>query len=136
MVVKTGNPWFTVVVTLAAIAVGLFLLKSRLAPKSEPYMPGATIFDFTVESSSGKPVSLAQHKGKKAYLIVNVASKCGLTKKNYAELTEVYNKLRYVTTPLYRGKGLFIGSTCTQPTRPRDSRFPLQQLRRSRAGLE
>ena len=31
-------------------------------------------------------------KGKKLILIINVASKCGLTSKNYKFLEEIYNK--------------------------------------------
>lgn len=64
-----------ILITLVAIAVGLYVLKDRFAPKSEPYMPGSTIFDFMVDSNAGQPVSLSEYKGKKAYLIVNVASK-------------------------------------------------------------
>lgn len=93
MVTKSGTSWFGIVITLVAIALGVLLLKGNGASQNEPYMAGKTIFDFTVESSTGKPVSLSEHKGKKAYLIVNVASKCGLTKTNYAELTELYEKL-------------------------------------------
>jgi glutathione peroxidase len=56
-----------------------------------------SVFDFTVDSiDDGSPVSLSAFKGKKAYLVVNVASQCGLTNKNYAELQDLYEKLRLV----------------------------------------
>jgi hypothetical protein len=34
-----------------------------------------SIFEFSVDSNAGKPLNLSSLKGKKAYLIVNVASK-------------------------------------------------------------
>ena len=59
-----------------------------------------SIFNFTVESK-GESVSLSKYKGKKkAFLIVNVASKCGLTNSNYPELVELHEK--------YASKGLEI----------------------------
>lgn len=51
-----------------------------------------SIFDFTVEDIDGKPISLQKYKGHKAYLIVNVASGCDLTKQNYTELQMLYDK--------------------------------------------
>lgn len=51
-----------------------------------------SIFDFDANDLSGKPVSLSRYKGKKAFLVVNVASKCGLTDQNYQELQQLYSK--------------------------------------------
>jgi glutathione peroxidase len=50
-----------------------------------------TIYDFQEKTIDGKPKSLAEYKGK-AVLIVNVASKCGLTPqyKGLEELHEAY----------------------------------------------
>ncbi len=48
------------------------------------------IYDFKVKSLDGKPMDLAQFKGKKL-LIVNTASKCGYTKQ-YADLQELHEK--------------------------------------------
>ena len=36
---------------------------------------GGSIFDYNVEDISGAPLDLSTLKGKKAYLVVNVASK-------------------------------------------------------------
>lgn len=55
-----------------------------------------TIFDFKVNAltNEANEVSLSEYKGKKAYLVVNVASKCGLTERNYSELQDIYEKYR------------------------------------------
>ncbi|KAF7837137.1 putative phospholipid hydroperoxide glutathione peroxidase [Senna tora] len=42
---------------------------------------------------SGNDVSLSEYRGK-VLLIVNVASKCGLTHTNYKELNELYEKYK------------------------------------------
>lgn len=50
-----------------------------------------SIFDYNVEDISGAPLELSSLRGKKAYLVVNVASKWGLTNQNYAELQSLYS---------------------------------------------
>lgn len=59
---------------LAAIAL---LLMSFLYLEAQVPMD-QTIYQFTMDDISGKPVSLKQYEGK-VVLIVNVASECGLT---------------------------------------------------------
>jgi len=51
-----------------------------------------SIYDIAVNDIAGKPSSLAQFKGK-VVLIVNVASKCGLTKQ-YEALEKLYDEYR------------------------------------------
>ena len=58
----------------------------------------ASIYDFEMKDIDGNQVSLSQFKDK-VILIVNVASKCGLTPQ-YQGLQEIYSK--------YRGKGFVI----------------------------
>ena len=58
----------------------------------------ASIYDFTISSIDGRPVSLESYKGK-VVLLVNVASKCGFTPQ-YAALETVYEK--------YKDRGLVI----------------------------
>jgi glutathione peroxidase len=58
----------------------------------------ASIYDFTISSIDGQPVSLQSYKGK-VVLLVNVASKCGFTPQ-YAALEAVYEK--------YKDRGLVI----------------------------
>ncbi|KAF5785102.1 putative glutathione peroxidase [Helianthus annuus] len=53
----------------------------------------SSVHDFTVKDSTGKDVNLSIYKGK-VLLIVNVASKCGLTNSNYTQLTEIYRKYK------------------------------------------
>lgn len=49
------------------------------------------IYDFTVKDMDGNDVSLSAYKGK-ILLIVNTASKCGLTPQ-YEDLERIYKKL-------------------------------------------
>jgi glutathione peroxidase len=59
---------------------------------------GRSIYDFTMKSIDGEPVSLKSYHGK-VVLLVNVASKCGFTPQ-YAGLEAVYEK--------YKDRGLVI----------------------------
>jgi len=52
----------------------------------------SSIYDFPVRKITGMPASLAEHKGK-VVLVVNVASKCGLTPQ-YEGLEALYRKYR------------------------------------------
>jgi glutathione peroxidase len=57
-----------------------------------------TIYQFTMNTLDGKPKNLSDYKGK-VVLIVNVASKCGLTPQ-YKDLEKLYNE--------YKDKGFVI----------------------------
>lgn len=61
-------------------------------------MPKQTVYQFKVEDLSGQPFDFASLKGKKI-MIVNTASKCGLTPQ-YKELEALYKE--------YSSKGLVI----------------------------
>lgn len=69
-------------------------LKSRYS--TFVYARAATeksLHDFTVKDIDGKDVGLSKFKGK-VLLVVNVASKCGLTTSNYSELSNLYEKYK------------------------------------------
>ena len=55
------------------------------------------IYDFTVKDIKGNDVSLADYKGK-VLLIVNVASKCGLTPQGYENLEA--KRVMYLDHPI------------------------------------
>lgn len=55
-------------------------------------LPAQSVYDFTVKDIKGNDVSLADYKGK-VLLIVNVASKCGLTPQ-YEGLEALYQKYK------------------------------------------
>lgn len=57
-----------------------------------------TAFDFTVNDIHGKPIDLADYKGK-VLLIVNTASKCGFTPQ-YQGLQQLHER--------YHGDGLVV----------------------------
>ena len=68
----------------------LFLL--ALIVPSLAMSQGKNFFSFTVTSIDGEKVSLSEFKGKKV-LVVNVASKCGLTPQ-YEDLEALYEKYK------------------------------------------
>lgn len=61
-----------------------------------------SVYDFTVKDTFDKDVPLVKYKGK-VLLIVNIASRCGHTKTNYNELTQLSDK--------YKDKGSFLSPT-------------------------
>ncbi|KLT70338.1 MULTISPECIES: glutathione peroxidase [Flavobacterium] len=67
-------------------------------PKTDNVMAKETIYQFKVEDLSGNPFDFASLKGKKV-MIVNTASKCGLTPQ-YKDLEAIYKE--------YKDKGFVI----------------------------
>lgn len=85
----------------ALLAITLFSLlsmNSNAQSKQSKTMEKQNIYQFKVEDLSGKTFDFASLKGKKI-LIVNTASKCGLTPQ-YKELEALYKK--------YKSKGFMI----------------------------
>jgi glutathione peroxidase len=81
------------VIIIVAVFITFAALKfssSTAAPKGEIMETGKTIYDFTVNDIDGNPKSLADYKGK-VVVIVNVASKCGLTPQ-YKDIEAFYQQ--------------------------------------------
>ena len=74
------------------VALMVFFVSGTMAANA------ASIYDFTMKSIDGQPVSLKSYKGK-VVLLVNVASRCGFTPQ-YAGLEALYEK--------YKDRGLVI----------------------------
>ena len=72
----------------------LFVFGTMFAATNAP----KSVYDFTLDSIDGQPVSLGSYKGK-VLMLVNVASKCGYTPQ-YTALESTYEK--------YRDRGLVI----------------------------
>ncbi|XP_048227594.1 phospholipid hydroperoxide glutathione peroxidase 1, chloroplastic isoform X1 [Ricinus communis] len=70
-----------------------FFSKARSFCVSARAATEKSIHEYTVKDIDGKDVPLSKFKGK-ALLIVNVASKCGLTSSNYTELSHLYEKYK------------------------------------------
>jgi glutathione peroxidase len=82
------------VAVLIGAAVSLFFLRGALATGSqEPTAAAATtLWDLETRTLAGEEVALAKYKGQVA-LVVNVASKCGLTPQ-YKGLQAMYQELK------------------------------------------
>src|SRR5579863_6367548 len=76
------------------LSLVLALMVATVVAAADPH----SIYDFTMKSIDGQPVSLKSYHGK-VVLLVNVASKCGFTPQ-YAGLEAVYEK--------YKDRGLVI----------------------------
>jgi glutathione peroxidase len=79
-------------IALGLVVLGVMIVNFASAKKSEP-AKGApamshTLYDFEMKNIEGKPVKLDAYKGK-TVLLVNTASKCGLTPQ-YEGLEKLY----------------------------------------------
>lgn len=77
-------------VSVVALATAAFLIFNKSAKQGSPELSTDinSIYDFTVKDIYGEDFSLSDYKGKKI-MIVNTASKCGLTYQ-YEHLQNLY----------------------------------------------
>lgn len=57
----------------------------------ENFKEAKSIYEFSARNIKGEQVNLDKYKGH-VCIIVNVASRCGYTKNNYAELVELFDQ--------------------------------------------
>ena len=62
------------------------------ASLAAPLVAGESVYNFTLPSIDGEPVSLSTYQGK-VVLLVNVASRCGFTPQ-YSALESLYEKYK------------------------------------------
>ena len=81
-------------VSVVAIATAAFLIYSKVSKSDSLELDTQfeSIYDFTMEDIYGEEFSLSEYKGKKI-LLVNTASKCGLTYQ-YEKLQELYEQYK------------------------------------------
>ncbi|WVZ51393.1 hypothetical protein U9M48_002544 [Paspalum notatum var. saurae] len=92
---RSGVSSSRILLSLAVLALAIVLVSLSLAP-TVPDMADdlpASIYDIAVKDIRGNDIKLSEYAGK-VLLIVNVASKCGLTNSNYKELNVLYEKYR------------------------------------------
>ncbi|XP_005694761.1 PREDICTED: probable glutathione peroxidase 8 isoform X1 [Capra hircus] len=78
---------FAVLLSMILCTVMLFLLQLKfLKPKINSF------YTFEVKDANGRVVSLEKFKGKEVALVVNVASDCQLTDRNYLALQELHKE--------------------------------------------
>ncbi|XP_043344884.1 probable glutathione peroxidase 8 isoform X1 [Cervus elaphus] len=78
---------FAVLLSMVLCTVMLFLLQLKfLKPKINSF------YTFEVKDANGRAVSLEKFKGKEVALVVNVASDCQLTDRNYLALQELHKE--------------------------------------------
>tara|TARA_X000001036_G_C20424626_1_gene702593 strand:- start:229 stop:804 length:576 start_codon:yes stop_codon:yes gene_type:complete len=77
-----------IIPVFAVILISLIIAKGK--EEDVPLDPLVSFYDLNALLINGQEVSMNSYKGKKI-LIVNVASKCGLTPQ-YSELEELYQK--------------------------------------------
>lgn len=89
MTVKNRN-FFTIFLKLIETFLLTFLQMNKITTTNEiDYTKASSIYDFIVKDTYGGDVALGEFCRGFVTLIVNIASSCGLTAPNYAQLTQI-----------------------------------------------
>lgn len=86
------RPWLVLLLTFVTLQCVGQNKQNQNNSKNSNMQTTQTFHDFTVKDIDGKEFDLASLKGKKV-LVVNVASKCGLTPQ-YEDLQALYDKYK------------------------------------------
>ena len=78
--------------TASGLLAAAFFLSAILGLRADDKTP-KSVLDFKVKDIDGKDVDLGAFKGK-TLLVVNVASQCGLTEKQYGSLGKLHEKYK------------------------------------------
>jgi glutathione peroxidase len=78
--------------TTIGLLAALFSVSAILGLRADDKAP-KSVLDFKVKDIDGKDVDLGSFKGK-TLLVVNVASNCGLTEKQYGSLGKLHEKYK------------------------------------------
>nr|KJB06659.1 hypothetical protein B456_001G038600 [Gossypium raimondii] len=95
--------------SLPSLTASGFVFNSRSSGIYARAATDKTLYDYTVKDIDGKDTPLGKFKGK-VLLIVNVASRCGLTTSNYSELSHIYDKYKNQAFPCNQFGGQEPGS--------------------------
>ncbi|KAK2664049.1 hypothetical protein Ddye_002623 [Dipteronia dyeriana] len=87
LVDKQGNVVNRYAPTTTPLSIETIKMTNQLTNNPE------SVYDFIVKDARDDDVDLSTYKGK-VLLIVNVASKCGLTSSNYDELNQLHGKYK------------------------------------------
>ncbi|CAH8361408.1 unnamed protein product [Eruca vesicaria subsp. sativa] len=82
-----------VLILVLPLALVLYLYKYLPSPAIVEKSSYSSIYHISIKDIEGNDLSLSKFTGK-VLLIVNVASKCGLTQGNYKELNILYAKYK------------------------------------------
>jgi len=80
----------------ATVKKPITIKKFDKLPEGKAFASHKSIHDISVKDIDGKAIKKLGDilKDKKLTLIVNVASKCGLTKKSYTQMSDLYSKYK------------------------------------------
>jgi phospholipid-hydroperoxide glutathione peroxidase len=88
------DPAFSIqLFNIASTVLRVFSAVAPVVTMSNPekYQDAKSIYEFSAKDIQGNVISLEKYKDH-VCIVVNVASQCGYTKNNYAELVDLYNE--------------------------------------------